>query len=449
LGHEKKANGTFRARLNARGYEQIDGVHYDSHNISAPVTNDVTIRIVLTLMIMAGWVGEILDVKGAFLHGDFEEGKNVYMGIPEGFDKYYDPMYYVLLLLQTLYGLKQSAMAFWKKLLMAFSSMKFKRSKADPCLYFAWTMLGLVLWLSWIDDCLVVGQKEAVKKAKKKMTDRFDCDIIGNMNEYVGCKLDRNIEEGWIRFTQPVLLQSYTDEFNIPADVVPSIPAEDGQILVPCEPADGVKESVQAMYRSGVGKLLHMMRWSRPEMLNSVRELSRHMKVASPVHVKALFRALKYCTLTPERGLFLKPTRTWNGDPNHLFIIRGFSDANYATDPSNRRSISGYCCFLEGAPVAMKCGQQTSVTLSVTEAELVSATQCAQDMLFIMRVLESLGLKVQKPMILKVDNKGAVDLANNWSIGGRTRHIEVRQYFLRDLKMEGIIRAEWIRGVDI
>ena len=73
----------------------------------------------------------------------------------------------------------------------------------------------------------------------------------------------------------------------------------------------------------------------------------------------------------------------------------------------------------------MKCGQQTSVTLSVTEAELVSATQCAQDMLFIMRVLESVGLKVQKPMILKVDNKGAVDLANNWSIGGRTQHIEV------------------------
>ena len=52
-------------------------------------------------------------------------------------------------------------------------------------------------------------------------------------------------------------------------------------------------------------------------------------------------------------------------------------------------------------------------------------------------------------MILKVDNQGAVDLANNWSIGGRTRHIEVRQYFLRDLKMDGIIRAEWIRGADM
>ena len=69
---KKKANGTFRARLNARGFMQVDGVHYDSANISAPVTNDVTIRIVLVIMLMASWVGELLDIKGAFLHGDFE-----------------------------------------------------------------------------------------------------------------------------------------------------------------------------------------------------------------------------------------------------------------------------------------------------------------------------------------------------------------------------------------
>jgi hypothetical protein len=68
-----------------------------------------------------------------------------------------------------------------------------------------------------------------------------------------------------------------------------------------------------------------------------------------------------------------------------------------------------------------------SVTLSTAESELVSDTQCAQHhMLFVMRrVMESIGLKVKKLMILKIDNKGAVDLANNWSIGGRTRHIEI------------------------
>ena len=67
-------------------------------------------------------------------------------------------------------------------------------------------------------------------------------------------------------------------------------------------------------------------------------------------------------------------------------------------------------------------------------------------MLYEMHLLESMGLEVQKPMILEVDNKGAVDLANNWSVGGRTRHIDVRQCFLRELKEEGVFIVKWIAG---
>ena len=87
---------------------------------------------------------------------------------------------------------------------------------------------------------------------------------------------------------------------------------------------------------------------------------------------------------------------------------------------------------------------QSCVTLSVTEAELVAATECAQDMLFTMRLLELMGLKVKKPMILEVDNKGAKDLTHNWAAGGRTRHAEVKVYFLREMKEAGLILVKWI-----
>ena len=86
------------------------------------------------------------------MHGDFDGDTKVHMEIPQGFEKYYDPNVYVLLLLQTLYGLKNAGMAFWKALLQCFYSMGYERSKADPCLYYKWTTLGLVLWVSWIDD---------------------------------------------------------------------------------------------------------------------------------------------------------------------------------------------------------------------------------------------------------------------------------------------------------
>ena len=93
---------------------------------------------------------------------------------------------------------------------------------------------------------------------------------------------------------------------------------------------------------------------------------------------------------------------------------------DYAKDPMMHRSVSGYATFLSRAVVMTKSKMQQSVTLSVREAESVAATLCAQDLLFIMRLLESIGLKVKKPMILKVNNKGTKDLASNWSVGGQT-----------------------------
>jgi hypothetical protein len=56
-----------------------------------------------------------------------------------------------------------------------------------------------------------------------------------------------------------------------------------------------------------------------------------------------------------------------------------------------------------------------------------------------MRVLESVGLTVKKPTVLAIDNKGAVDYANNWSAGGRMRHATIRLAFLCELKEQGII----------
>jgi len=132
---KKKSNGAYRARLNGRDYEQIDGEHYDGTSIASPVTNDATIRITIVLMLLATWSAQIFDVEGAFLHGNLDDDEKIYMEIPEGFqDKYC--VNCVLLLLRTLYCLKQAAMAFWKQLLAAMRRMGFERSKADPCLYY-------------------------------------------------------------------------------------------------------------------------------------------------------------------------------------------------------------------------------------------------------------------------------------------------------------------------
>jgi hypothetical protein len=89
--------------------------------------------------------------------------------------------------------------------------------------------------------------------------------------------------------------------------------------------------------------------------------------------------------------------------------------------------------------VIQRSSMQKIVALLVTEAELFAATSNAQDMMYVKRLLKSIILRVHLPMILEVDNKGAVDLVSNFSVGGRTRHIETIQYYLRELKEQGVI----------
>ena len=116
-----------------------------------------------------------------------------------------------------------------------------------------------------------------------------------------------------------------------------------------------------------------MTRWSRPEIQNAVRELTRHGNESVPAQEKAMHRAMEHCMCTPNRGWLLKPKRTWDGkDKEFLFRINGISDSDFAKCPVTRRSVSGYSTFLEGAPITVKSVIQKIVALSVKEAETIA-----------------------------------------------------------------------------
>ena len=91
-----------------------------------------------------------------------------------------------------------------------------------------------------------------------------------------------------------------------------------------------------------------------------------------------------------------------------------------------------------------KSGMQKVVALSTAEAEVIAMIACVQEMLYVDKLMKSMGLKIKKPMMVKCDNKGAVDLVNGWSVGGGTKHIDIRLNFLRELKEANEIRVEWI-----
>ena len=67
-------------------------------------------------------------------------------------------------------------------------------------------------------------------------------------------------------------------------------------------------------------------------------------------------------------------------------------------------------------------------------------------MLYAYRAVRSVGLKVKLPMVLGMDNSGAVDLVSSWSAGGRTRHADARMHLLRKLEEQGLLEIVHIPG---
>eukprot|EP00957_Ditylum_brightwellii_P210400 15364934-Ditylum_brightwellii.AAC.1 len=198
------------------------------------------------------------------------------------------------------------------------------------------------------------GQDNIVLQESKEFTSRFDCDGIGEVEEYVGCKIKHNKEEKSINCIHLVLLESYQDKYKA-LTKKPTTTVEAGTVLVRAEVKDKVDNEVHTYFRSGIGKLLHVAQWSQPEAQNSKRELARQGNGPVHTYIKAMHKAMECCVANPT---------------------------------------------MDDAPVNVKSAIQKIDALTVTDTETVSGVQCAQDMLYVKRVLEPMVLKVEVPMIL-------------------------------------------------
>jgi hypothetical protein len=209
------------------------------------------------------------------------------------------------------------------------------------------------------------------------------------------------------------------------------------------ELSERISVSQQALFRSATGILLYLTKHSRPEIANSVRELSKVMDGATPGQFKEMQRVVKYVLDTKEKGLRLELNADRKG-----WYLEGLSDSDFATDKDTRISVTGYIVYFCGVPVAWRSRAQRGVTLSTSEAELVACSELIKEIKFIIQLLSSVGIPVKLPVVCRVDNVGAIFLANNLTTGDRTKHIDVRHKFVREIVQEGTVLIQFVRTLE-
>jgi len=447
---KKRKNGIYRARLVALGYSQVPGI--DFTDSFAPVVHDATFRIVLLLWIVKGWGSTVLDVETAFLYGELKE--DIFMKVPNGLPEYLSdkqevlPDNCVLHLQKSIYGLVQAARQWWARFTDVLTQdMGFERSLIDPCMLHRQRDNGELILCLYVDDILCVGNDAEIEQLVIELGRQFTIKNQGPIDEYVGCKIVSNTDRTKVWLTQPDLIKKLEGKFGPTVAGMQryATPAGPGEIIMrPQDPSELIDVMEQYDFRSGVGMLLYLVKHSRPDISNAVRELSKVMDGATAGHVKSLHRAIKFVLDTKDQALCLAP----NMNLTQKWELHAYSDSDFAGDRDKRRSVSGYIIFLAGAPIIWRSKSQRSVTLSSTEAEYVAVSEVCAEIMFVKQVMEFLHIPVKLPIVVHVDNVGAIFLANNATTGQRTRHIDVRHHYVREYIEDNILAIRFVKSED-
>ncbi|GJZ53952.1 RNA-directed DNA polymerase, eukaryota [Tanacetum coccineum] len=153
------------------------------------------------------------------------------------------------------------------------------------------------------------------------------------------------------------------------------------------------------------GSLMYLMVCTRPDIAYAVSIMSRYLA---------------------------NPGLVYGRDQGKHVDVDGFVDADYAKDPNKGKSITGYVFMVHGCVVSWKATLQHVVALSTTEAEYMALTEAVKESIWLKGLLIELGVNLRS-MIVNCDNQSAVHLSRNAMFHERTKHINVRCHFIREI----------------
>ncbi|GAU51028.1 hypothetical protein TSUD_291040 [Trifolium subterraneum] len=160
----------------------------------------------------------------------------------------------------------------------------------------------------------------------------------------------------------------------------------------------------------------------------------RFMEHPVETHMMAAKRILRYIRGTRELRVLYK-----RGNQTGLIA---YSDSDFGGDVDDRKSTSGYLFMLGSGAVSWSSRKQPIVTLSTTEAEFIAAAHCVCQGIWLKRILESMGLKQQRCLDVFCDNSSTIKLSKNPVLHGRSKYIDIKFHFLRNLSCDGTIELE-------
>ncbi|GJV12051.1 putative ribonuclease H-like domain-containing protein [Tanacetum coccineum] len=411
-----------KARLVAQGFRHEEGIDYDE--FFAHVAKIEAIRLFLAFASYMGFTVYQIDVKSAFLYGTIEE--EVYVYQPPGF---VDPAHpnKVYKVIKALYGLHQAPRAWYETLSSFLMENGFKRGTIDKTLFIKKKKSDIMLVQVYVDDIIFGSTKKSMcTEFEDCMHKRFQMSSMGELTFFLGLQVKQ--QPDGIFISQDKYVADILKKFDFWSIRTSTTPIESNKLLVNDE--DGVDVDVH-VYRSMIGSLMYLTA-SRPDIMFDVYARARFQVTPKASHLNAVKRIFRYLKHQPKLGLWY---------PKDLpFELEAYSDSDYGGASLDRKSTTCGYQFLGRRLISWQCKNQTIVENSTTKAEYVAATNCYRQVLWIQNQMMDYGFNFMNTKI-HIDNDSTISVIKNPVAHSRTKHIEIRFYFIRDCYEKRLIEV--------
>lgn len=425
-------NVRYRARLVAKGFNQRCGIDYNE--TFSPVVRHSTLRLLFSLCVQLNLDTAHLDVKTAFLNGELEE--TIYMQKPEGFVCSDKDKGKILRLKKAIYGLKQSSRAWYKKVDNLFLTNNYKKSKYEPCLYTKIANGHRTIVALYVDDFFIFSDdKEEMRQLKEILNCNFKIKNLGEIKQCLGMSVNYDKENSVITLTQEKYIDELLIKFNMTECKGVDTPMEAKLNIEKCQNVDACNP-----YQQLIGCLMYLAVLTRPDIAYPVGYLSKFNNCHGNQHWSYAKRILKYLKNT--KNYALKYCKSGNVE------INGYVDADWANNSIDRKSYSGFCFMLSGCVISWGCKPQKSVALSSTESEYIAISEACKEAVYLRNLQNEITGKTYTICIYN-DNQSAQKLLLNPVFHNRTKHIDVRYHFCREVILSRAVQVHYLSTKDM
>eukprot|EP00253_Pinus_taeda_P034558 PITA_34558 len=362
-----------------------------------------TVRAVLSIAAQNKWKVYQMDMKSAFLNGVLKE--EVYVEQPLGYEKKGEENK-VCKMKKALYGLKQAPRAWYNRTDSYLLDNEFDKCEGEPTIYIKGKDGKILIVVLYVDDVIFTSNDDQlIKNFKSVMKEEFEMTDMGFLRYFLGIEVDQN-EKG-IFISQARYVDQVLSRFNMQECKAAITPTVMGLKL---SREDSSKDFDPSLYKSIVGNLMYLTT-TRLDIMYAVSLISRFMERPKEAHWQAAKRIL----------------------------------SDWAGSVDDRKSTSGYVFHMGSGAISWASKKHSIVALSTAEAEYVAATAAVCQAVWMRRMLRSLGQEQAKAIVIFCDNSSAIALSKNSVFHKRTKHIDTRFHYIRELVNNGEIVLEHCR----